>query len=283
MSDLMELLEEPVILFAQLQASMQQSKGLSLAKARFAALENAVKGQETISAQEWRKVFQGWSARAHSVNEIIVKNVEAFAMPTLEGMTVGYHLRPTEDDENTSVWLRMIFYKITDALWAWKYWVEGENDKTFREKAARAIWAISDEGKSLLKGRDIESVEVQKELKVQLRKGLRLQQAEIAAKTRILQAYARFGPIVVLDAHWQHRSFKDHNLGPTCQQSAVKVFQIFLDKLTYEERTNRQYAGEWSLVHLVDAFTEGDYDSVQWIKDTLFRLRASSLLYSGSV
>ncbi|KAJ3768743.1 hypothetical protein FB446DRAFT_814753 [Lentinula raphanica] len=276
--DLVADKQESKIKLQDLLSSACRRSGLSFSKTRKLALEHAVLGHEVITVDTWHSLLREW--RKSDIDSVFFPKFKAICSGHVEGIAAGFMLVPNAEYEQVCVWLRNLLSKFIDAYWAWLYWVEGR-EREVREKATRTIWACSEEGKKTLEGQDIEDKNVQKTFKRELKNGIQKQQDEIAAKNRILHAYARFGPIVILDPNWEHRSFKDHTLALPCQQTAFKVFDMLVESLSEEELWDRQRDGEWSLVNLACALTEGRDDANEVIEEfklILYRLRTSSQL-----
>lgn len=134
---------------------------------------------------------------------------------------------------------------------------------------------------------------------MELTKGINKVRNVIASKIRTLQAFSRVAKDFSLSFHlliirslvpsslwiptgnWQLNSFTNKILGLAFQQSAIQLFELYEEEFFQYGTDNcldRARDAELSLVNLISAVTDGDRESVKWVKDCLYRLCRSSLV-----
>ncbi|KAE9410206.1 hypothetical protein BT96DRAFT_471820 [Gymnopus androsaceus JB14] len=243
--------------FADFTRRCLESKTVSTIAARRIALNLAMNDLEIITTKDWKTALDEWLKTPDDTLDLIMPIKDT---PTLV-LTEAYHIVPINATTRISQWLQSIFVKLCDAHWAWLYWVHGEQDPSFRQTALETIWAASTEGQAALKGKDIRDVAVKASVQKELDAGLKKVRKEVLAKTRVLHAFARFGPIVALDTRWESRSFNNSELAAIFQQSVLNLFDHFnkecplTDKDWAEDCMIRLVNAEWSLVNLVKTST----------------------------
>ncbi|KAK7057331.1 hypothetical protein R3P38DRAFT_3168847 [Favolaschia claudopus] len=291
-AELGKLLEEDAPMTPEALLSLAfNPKQAPMNKARDQALENAVKGIELATENQWASLLIPHSSNFSltSAQRLLLLNYQSHLASTRNLITQAdansreHSSRPSPDGEHkvsqaslakdfllldsldeantVHMWIQSIFVKLAGAILAARHHLLSTRDKTFTQRLPLLMWQHTTEGLD----QDIDNPDVLRAFASSHTK-LRLKvTAEMVARTRLLQHYARYGSIVFLDPCWQMRSFTNKDFAPTAQLQAVELFKILQAKCASIQDNDdqlgdllnlRAFNADWTIIYIIASMYE---------------------------